>query len=181
MCFQVNSSRSILESASCLLSTWPARAWEHSLFVASYVYLPYVYLLRERAETTTSKVLPTSVLTHNLIITYFSGGTGVWTQGFKLAGKVLYHRSHSSSPFFLWLLWKWSLDFCLGWLGPKSSHFRLFAVAGMTGAHHHAQLFFLLGWGLKSGLAWSCDLFFLRIFFIRVYLLYGGIHSDNFD
>jgi hypothetical protein len=37
----------------------------------------------------------------NFITLYFLfGGTGVQTQGFKLAGQVFYHLSHSASPKF---------------------------------------------------------------------------------
>jgi hypothetical protein len=33
----------------------------------------------------------------------------VWTQRFMLAKQTLYGLSHTSSPFFLWLFWRWSL------------------------------------------------------------------------
>jgi hypothetical protein len=41
------------------------------------------------------------------------------------------------------------LAFCLGWLRLHSSYFKLPDIAGMTGTHHHTQLF-LLRWGLMN-------------------------------
>jgi hypothetical protein len=44
-----------------------------------------------------------------------------------------------------------------GWCGPQSSHFKFPAISGMTGGHHHTQLFFLLRWGLMNffSLSWG--------------------------
>jgi hypothetical protein len=35
------------------------------------------------------------------------GGIGIWTQSVTLARQVLYHLNHTSSPFLLWLFWRW--------------------------------------------------------------------------
>jgi hypothetical protein len=40
------------------------------------------------------------------VLVFFFGGTGVGTHGFELAEQVLYHLSHTSSPFLFWLLWR---------------------------------------------------------------------------
>jgi hypothetical protein len=67
-------------------------------------------------------------------------------------------------PFRLWLFGGRSC-FLSSWPGPWSSHFKLPIIAGMTGAHHHAQLFFSVEMGSHKlfcvGLVWKhdpCDL-----------------------
>jgi hypothetical protein len=55
--------------------------------------------------------------------------------------EMLYHLNHASRPFFS----SYSGDrvslFHSSWPGSPTSYFTLPALAGMTGAHHHAQHF----------------------------------------
>jgi hypothetical protein len=50
-----------------------------------------------------------------------------------LTRKALYHLSHASN------------SFCPGWPGLQNFYFKLLAIAGMTGAHHHTQLLVEMG------------------------------------
>jgi hypothetical protein len=38
---------------------------------------------------------------------FFFGGTGIWTPDFALTKQGLNCLSHASSPFLLWLFWRW--------------------------------------------------------------------------
>jgi hypothetical protein len=59
---------------------------------------------------------------------FFFDGIGVWTQGFALTGQVIYHLSHTSSPFVLAILGIESRFLP----GLRSSYFPLLTVAGIT-------------------------------------------------
>jgi hypothetical protein len=57
-----------------------------------------------------------------------------------LAGQVLYHLSHASSPFCSGYFGDRISLFYPGQPGPQSSYFIVPAIAGMTGASHHSHL-----------------------------------------
>jgi hypothetical protein len=58
-----------------------------------------------------------------ITIFLFFGKTWIWTQGFPFAKQALYHLSHTSNPFLLWLFWRWDLGelFALASFKPSSS------------------------------------------------------------
>jgi hypothetical protein len=82
-------------------------------------------------------------------------GTGVWTQSFTLARQALYQLIHASTPF-----GSDSFSDKVSVSSPgqpglwSSSDFSLLTIAGMTGVHHHTQLFSIEIKSPKLFLSW---------------------------
>jgi hypothetical protein len=83
----------------------------------------------------------------------------------SLLRQVLYHLSHTCSPFCFSYFSDRSQVFCPGWPGPKSSYYAS-CIGGMIGVYHHAWLFYwdgvsitFLGCGTRS---WTQDLALVR-------------------
>jgi hypothetical protein len=83
------------------------------------------------------------------LIFFVFGGTGVWTRGFALARKVLYHFSHTPSSFCsVYFADRVSLFSGLTW--TMILLFYTSAIAGMTGVPQHSQASFQ--W---DGVSWT--------------------------
>jgi hypothetical protein len=79
---------------------------------------------------------------HKFIQTFFFfGSTGVLTQGHALAWQVLYYLEPCPQPFFLSLFLEQCRAFIFGLAWVVILPFVLPHLAGMTGMHHHVQLF----------------------------------------